>query len=134
MIFKSTPICREWWGKFSLALQCKSIMKGDTPISKREVFDLLYDPDDKHQTHLELVMAGIHQEYHIVKRENFDTAEMEAQMISEITHDLLTRKATSILRRTENADTITLMVEGMTEVMEGYRDLQVEIRSKMKRD
>ena len=135
MIYKSTLASREYWCKFSVKLQQKSIVDSQGKVvPKRLVFEKLYK-DNGDQVQLELVMSGIHQEYTLVPRKDFDDAILRQQRITELTRDELYDRAVKISRRfdvKENFDmVIRLMVEGMLHVLDHHKKIEDVIKKQV---
>ena len=134
MIYKSTQSCRDWWGKFTVALQAYTLINQfGSPISKREVFETLFDPDTSSQVQLELVMSGFHQQFGRVQRYAFDEAANESDLIHELTQEVAHEAAVSILRGNEQYqdDPVGCVMAGIVYAVENYRCLQKEVGRKL---
>ena len=117
MIYKSSQICREWWGKFSLKLQEYSIKGLDGKIiPKREIFEQLYK-EGTPQIPLFLIMSGSHPAYSLVPRDNYDKAILKQQCIDEAIHELVSSWAVGILRDSESPTTFDECVKMLTDGM-----------------
>ena len=138
-IFKSSPASREWWLRFTLRLQNKTITDHTgTPINKRDVFDSLYvesDRSDFNQSELLLVMAGLHPLFGLIPRTDYNRVAIRNQQLKDATEETLKSIAVRIARNLgttgDFSANIGLMVKGMTEVYENYHKIDEEINSKV---
>jgi len=120
-------------------LQKRSIIDVDTEmvISKRAIFDLLYDDGrGDEQVQLLLVLSGMHQSYALVHRKEFDQAIFEQQAIDDSTREELRARAVRIARKYEigeNFDEVVkYMIEGMIHVLDNHKQIQASIRDAVK--
>ena len=138
-IHKSTPASREWWLRFSLRLQNRSITdsRGQV-VRKRDVFDRLYvesDRGDFNQPELSLAMVGLHPDYGLTMRKDYNAVALRNQRLKESAEETLQSIAVRIARNIgvtgDFYDTVELMTKAMTEVYDNYHKIDEEICSKV---
>jgi hypothetical protein len=135
MLFKSSQKSCEWWAKFALALQKYSILKNGTVQNKREVFEMLYRDNQSDQIDLELIMSGVHSDFTIEKRNDFEQSILDNQAIGDATRDELHIRAVSLARRfsiSQDFDlVVSYMVEAMLYTLENQIQINKSIRSRL---
>lgn len=138
-IHKATPTSREWWLRFSLRLQNRSITDSSGQVvRKRDVFDRLYvesDRSDFNQPELSLVMVGLHPDYGLKLRTDYNSVAIRNQRIKEATEETLQSIAVRIARNIgvtgDFYATVELMTKAMTEVYDNYQKIDEEICGKI---
>jgi len=138
MIYKSSQESRKSWGQFSSDLQKYSIVdpQGNV-IPKRYVFEKFFNEDaGEQQVQLLLIVAGMHEKYSLINRKEFDESILRQQLIDEMTREELSSRAVKIARRfniKDNFDEVVkFMIEGMLHVLENHKQIDDEIKSKLK--
>lgn len=136
MLYKSTPHYREAWGKFSLSVQPYKILSASgLPMSKLEVFNMLYVADDKYQTDLELVAHGMHPMFSLEKRLDLDQALIDQQQAEDLTMQELRDRAVSIALAMGGCFdfdyTVSMMVQAMVHVMENKGQIEQSIKQRV---
>lgn len=138
-LHKSTQQSREWWLRFSLKLQNRSITdRSGKVVNKRDVFESLYvesDRSDFNQPELCLAMVGLHPDFGLILRTDYNAVAHRNQRIREATEEMMQSIAVRIARNIgvsgDFYDTVSLMTKAMTEVYENYHKIDEEICAKV---
>ena len=129
---KTSAKYREAYCNFMVALKEFSIVKGECVQSKRKVFEEYYSEGS--DTAIALIISGHHPMFSLVPRDSYDESMLHQQLITDITHEVVTARAISMARRfsvTENFDvTVNLMAEAMIDALENSHTIESEIKKK----
>ena len=135
MLYKSSHSRREHYADFMVAMQKVSVIDHTgKPKCKRDVFDELYDERD--QTQLDLVIAGMSQRYSLAPRTDLAELSQRERHLKEITKEVIQNRATAILRNYPATPEFTTMIKRMVEmglqVLESCHQIEHEIDTKVK--
>jgi len=138
-IYKSTPSYRDNWLKFALKLQNKTVTDSSgVPLNKQDVFNALYvesDKSDFNQSELNLVITGLHPNFGLIARTDYNAVAHRNQRLRDATDETIQTIAVKIARNLGVSGdfyaTVALMVKGMTEVYENYHKIDEEICGKV---
>lgn len=124
MHYMATNKSKDWWAKFATSLQTKSILDPDgNLVSKRRVFDKLYNPDSHDQVQLELIMSGSHWHYQTIPRDGYDEATAATQYYAEVFRMELRQRAVVVMRGKGKPYDIESVVAGLDYALENYDEI-----------
>ena len=133
MLYRATNKAKAAWSDFAVSLQCRTIVdiNGHT-VSKREVFESLFDEDSEDQIQLSLVKTNHHDYYTTVEREDYCKSKELIDHYDKVSKEVIYHKAVIVIRESSRPLDIGSVTAGMEYVLQNQKEIDAQIESKAK--